>query len=169
MSNPKYDAERFIFDIEALFKANLNTKITAINTEKNTLTTETSDDFDVQTIGDSFWYLQHLPKTWSAKQFIVYGFNDIVLKDQQEDNAVQEMQVFIEAVIPDSGDTRQKGNIFKSLRYTRALQEVAMENFDKIRSFGKLKINTLVPTTVVVGNKQLLSSGIVITASITVR
>lgn len=166
---PKYDAERFIKDIEILFKANLNTKISEINTEKNTETPETHDNYTLQTIGNDFWYLQHLPRTWSGKQFIVFGFSEIRLLEQQEDNAVQQMKVFIEAVIPDAGDSRRKGNIFKSLRYTRALQEIAIENFDKIRSFGKLKIDTLTPTSIIVGNKQLLSSGVEITASITVR
>ena len=166
---PKYDAERFIFDIEVLFKAKLNDKIDQINTEKNSFTEETRDNFTLQTIGDDFWYLQHLPPVWNAKQFIVFGFQDIKFKEQQSDNAVQEMQVFIEAVITDRGDTRFKSNIYKSLRYTRALQEVAMENFDSIRGYGRLKIDALTPTTIAIGNKVLRSSGILITASISVR
>jgi hypothetical protein len=169
VSNPKYDVERFLLDIETVFKANLNTKIAEINTEKSTLTPETRDDFTLQTMGDDFWYLQHLPQVWSSKQFMVFGINAIDLKDQQEDNAIQVMKVFIEAVIPDTGDSKYKSNVFKSLRYTRALQEVAMENYDSIRSFGKLKIDVLVPTTVAIGNKTLQSSGIEITASITAR
>lgn len=169
MPSFKYDVELFLQDIEALFKAKLNAKIDEINLEKQNETTETRDNFDLQTIGDNFWYLQHLPTTWNAKQFIIYGVQDILLKEQQEDNAVQEMKVFIEAAIPDRGDRRYKSDIYKNLRYTRALQEIAMENFDSIRGYGKLKIDTLTPTTIVIGDKVLRSSGIVITASISVR
>lgn len=165
----KYDAELFILDIENLFKSKLNDKIDEINLEKSTLTPETRDDFTLQTIGDDFWYLQHLPTVWTGKQFVVFGFQDIQLREQQEDNAIQEMKVFIEIAIPDRGDRRYHSDIYKNLRYTRALQEIAMENFDKIRSFSKIKIDTLTPTTIAVGNKVLRSSGIVITASITAR
>ena len=165
---PKYDAERFLYDIEVLFKAKLNTKIAEINLEKANDTEETRDDFTLQTIGDDFFYLQHLPRTWSGRQFVVMGYQNIELQNQQENTAAMKMSVFIEVAIPDVGNSRNKSDIFKSLRYARSLQEIAMENYDSIRGYGKLKIDTLTPTTIAIGNKVLRSSGIVITASIAI-
>ena len=169
MPSYKYDAELFLQDIETLFKAKLNTKIDEINTEKNTNTPETRDNFTLQTIGDDFWFLQQLPTIWNAKQFVIYGFQDLKLVGQQYDGAIQEMKVFIEVALPDRGDRRYKSDIYKNLRYTRALQEVAMENYDSIRGYGKLTVDALTPTTIAVGDKVLRSSGVVITASISIR
>lgn len=164
MAKHKYDIELFIKDIEGIFKTNLNTKITAVNLEKQTLTDEVDDNFDIDQIDSEAWYFGQLPAVWSYTNFVVYGLENITLEGEQYDGHIQKVSMFIEVLIDDDGSVPNESQIYKLLRYTRCLQEVALENFDSIRSYGKLTVNSLPPTLIEIDGRKLKSSGINISA-----
>lgn len=153
----KYDIELFLSDLETMMKSKLNDKIDAINTEKG--------DTLINNINDNAWYFSQLPTNWSYKQFIIWGLQNIELNAQQNDAHIQTVSVFFEVAIPDGNENKTEAQIYKLLRYTRCLQEIVTENFDSIRHYGKLQVQSLPPTLISVGDKSLKSSGVNITAS----
>jgi hypothetical protein len=163
--NYKYDIELFIKDVKSILTTNLNNKITAINTEKNNQTDETSDNFSISLIPTNGYYFQQLPDVRSYQHFVIYGLYDIKIRESLAGGHLQDVSIFIEVVLADTGDIRDKSQIYKLLRYTRSLQEVFNENFDKIRGYGQLKIESLPPTIIQVDGTTLNSSGVVVTAS----
>ena len=168
MSRPRYDAERFLSDVESLFKSKLNDKLAAINSEKLTMTSETTDDFSVGTISDSAWFMSHIPKVWNYPQFVVWGLTGTTIQAPQPGAALQAVSVSIEVVIPDKGEKNKESAIYKLLRYQRALQEVAFENYDEFRHYGKIELESLPPGFVDISGKMLRMSGINITANMEV-
>lgn len=165
----KYDAELFLEDIGNIFKTNLNDQIDLINDEKNNRSPGLNDKFDIDKVSDKAWYLNHIPNVWSYSPFIVWGLASTSYDSVQEDGALQELTAFIEIALQDTGDKPTQEFIFRLLRYSRALQDVAMKNFDKIRSYGKIRVEGLSPTLVDISDKRLRISGITITASIGLR
>lgn len=162
MASVKYDVEQMIRDLATMFQANLNTKIDEINTAKG--------DFSISTINASAWFFQHIPSTWNYPVFVIYGFDNIDATEVQEDNMVQEVTSFFEVVIPDSNETESDAQIYKLLRYARALREVANENYDSLRGYSKIKVASLTPTAIELPNgKSLKASGVRISASISAR
>jgi len=166
MAKPKYDTELFLTDIKSIFQDNLNNKIDEINLEKQNDTVETNDNFDIPNIQAKAWYLSHVPQVWSQASFIVWGISDVSLSEQQSGAFVKTIKVFVEVALPDKGDKINEASIYKLLRYTRSLEEVANENFDKIRRYGQIKIDSSSPVAIAATDTQILSTaGITITAS----
>lgn len=161
----KYDIELFLYDLEKIFKDNFNNKVNQINNEKINDSPIQKDDFAIENINDAAWYFYNIPSNWSYSKFIVYGLSDIQLSAQQYDGHIQTVTVFFEVAIMDEGLEPSKSQIYKLLRYTRCLQEIALENFDKIRHYGKIQVDSLPPTVVDVSGKILKTSGINVTAS----
>jgi hypothetical protein len=169
MAKFKYDVELFITDIEKVFKDNLNTCIDAINLEKQTLTPETNDNFNIARISDDAWYFNHIPTIWSYPQMIIWGIEDITILNKQADGASQKVTAFFEVGIPDKGDVINQSYIYKLLRYSRALQDIALKNFDGIRSYGHVQVESLSPALVSISDKKLRISGINISATFGLR
>lgn len=153
----KYDVEGFITDLVTLFKSKLNDKAAALNTEKS--------DTLLTNINESAWYFHNLPTTWSYPVFVVYGLQNIEVINSQYNAQLQRITVFIEVAITDGGSSESEAQIYKLLRYTRCLQEIANENFDKLRGYSKLTVDSLPPTLVDVSGKILKTSGINVSAS----
>jgi hypothetical protein len=132
----KYDVEVFLSDIETLLKANLNTKLGSIDTEKN-------DGITLKTIVSDAYFFQELnSKVANYNPFILYGVEGLGTK-ALEGFAVQEVTVSIVIVVSDDGDDL---NIAKRmLRYSRAIQEVFEENFCLTENAVKLVIQNLMP------------------------
>lgn len=168
MAKFKYDIELLLSDLEALFKSKLNDKITAVNLEKNTLTDETNDNFNISSINNNAWYFHQLPSTWSYEEFVVFGLQDISIEDGMPLGQIQKVSIFFEVAIVDAGENENESQIFKLLRYTRCLQEVATENFDKLRGYSNLTVDSLPPTLIEFSGKKLKTAGIIISASIDV-
>jgi len=163
-----YDVELFISDVRNILTSNLDAKITAINAEKAS-TAETGDDFAIDLIPSSAYYFHQIPAVWSYKQFLIYGLQDLKINEAQHDNHVQKVSLFVEVALIDKGEKQNESQIFKLLRYTRSLQEIFLENFDKIRSYGKLTVDSLPPTLIEVNGKRLKSAGVVVSASFSIR
>lgn len=170
MAKFTYDIELFISDIRKILVNNLNTKITAINLEKNTLTDEVGDNFDIDVIPDGGFYFQQLPDLSSYQHFLMFGLADIQVLEAQNDAHIQKVSLFVEVVLVDDGSVQNESQIFKLLRYTRSLQEIFIDNFDKIRGFGKLTVDSLPPTiTELNTGGRLNSAGVIVSASFGIR
>jgi len=152
-----YDVESFLTEIETVFKANLNTEITAINTEKG--------DSLITTISDNAWYVNQLPEVHSYPVFIVWGLSNISYEDATNENAIELHEISFEVVLPDEGEQISKGSFLKLLRYVRAFKSVANKNYDKFRGIAKLKVNSLTPLSFVVEGRRYIHAGISVTAS----
>jgi len=160
-----YDVEQFLRDIETLYKAKLNDEIAVINAEKT--------DFTLSDISDNAWYFQELAKqAFSYKNFVVYGIlDDPRTLDTMSDNYIREVKVFLEVVIPVDGGKKTEAEIYKLLRYSRALESVALKNYDRLsRRVTRLKFETLKPNMIDIDDRlRIRSAGIVISAALTAR
>ena len=135
-----YDIEDLLDDIEVLLKANLNTKIAAIEAEK---IAAGKPDVSLQAIDDAAYFQQ----TWSDKIMnrapaIFYGLEQIDATGSNSATA-EIYKIFVEVVLVDSGmDTYTKNRIH---RYSRALREVFQDNFDALPWSTKTNIETVRP------------------------
>ncbi len=132
----KYDLERLYFDIQTLLANNLNTKLTAINTEK-------SDTITLKSVDSNAYFLQQLNgKQINYNPFILYGEEKI---DSQplKGASIEQVVVSVILVIEDEGE--DTGNMMpqRMLRYRRALKEVFQDNFQLIENAAILKIQSL--------------------------
>ena len=164
----RYDVELLLNDIFKMFQAKLNDKIDEVNAEK-AANGEAQDDFAIININDKAWYLNHIPASWNYKAFVVYGLAGIEANENQNDAFVEKVDLFFEVCIPDKGEKINESQIYKLLRYARCLKDVAIENFDTIRGYGKLQVASLTPTAIEIDGKRLKSSGVTVTASISSR
>lgn len=169
MAKFKYDVEMFLTDVRDIFQANLNNQIDYINNEKQNITEETDDNFTINRISNDAWFLNHIPRVSNYPQFICWGLGDTDIIQGQPDGAKQKITVFIEVVIPDRGEVYKESTIFQLLRYSRALQDVSLKNFDKIRGYGNLQVESLSPTLVDISGKRLRMSGVNLSATFGLR
>lgn len=153
----KYDVESFLTNIKSVFQNKLNTKISAINTEKG--------DFSIDQIPDAAWYFNHIPEVWSYNTFVVWGLSNLAVASAQPDAIIQTPTVFIEVCIVDKGQPTNESVIYQLLRYSRSLLEVSNENYDKLRGYGKLQLESLSPSLVDISGKRLRMAGINLTVS----
>lgn len=153
-----YDTERFLRDAEILYKAKLNAAIAEINAEKN--------DFTIPAIKAEAWYFGHLPKIWSHKQFIVWTLAGIDPTDRAKGSTLRTVKIEFEVCQPDSGEKEAEQVTWKLLRYTRALEKVANENFAELRSTASLVVDNLTPQKLSFDGKMLRTAGVRIQASL---
>jgi hypothetical protein len=135
----RYDAESLLSDIETFLKANLNTKISAITTEKN-------DGITLRTVDSGAYFFQVLDdKIANFNPIVVYGLTDWQSDGIGPANA-EKVAIEIAIILTDDSQDANIGK--KMLRYHRALTELFNENWAKIRSSLKLKITSLPPITI---------------------
>lgn|SRR4030043_547671 len=158
-----YDLETFLKEFESVFKTNLNTKIIALNTEKG--------DFTIEQINDNAWYFGNINSSvFSYPQFAVWGIDNTSrerVESQQFDNFIKTIQVYIEIVIADTGELDTPNMMWRMLRYTRCLESIAFQNFDKFQGKAKMTIENLLPTSFEIDGKIFRSAGISLTARMT--
>lgn len=119
----QFDLEEMVSEFVALFQANLNTKITALNTEKgdSELTTFTNEQ-----------YINDLnKKVMNYSQFIYYTFDEINAIQNNSQYEIDATLDFMVVFVEREGGTLAET---KLLRYTRALTEVVLENIDTLRT-----------------------------------
>lgn len=136
------DPEYYILGIRDFLKANLNTAITAITTEKN-------DALSLPLVSDDAYFVESLnEKTANYDPFVLVGFDDI---GGEGCGPATTLHLVISAVIicadrMVSKDNDAIGQIM--LRYLRAFTDLFNSNFNKIFPHVKLKINSLKPIAV---------------------
>ncbi len=131
-----YDLERYVTDIESLLTTNLNTKITALNTEK-------ADSIVLKGIDSNAYFLQSLNgKQANYNPFILYGVGEIT-SISQYGSSIQQVILSIIVVVQDMAEDVAIAK--RMFRYQRALKEVIEENFQLVKSASKLEVHSLMP------------------------
>lgn len=128
-----YDPESLLIDIENIVKNNLNTKITAINTEKG-------DSITLASIDSSAYILDIDLKSVNYNPFILTSIVDI------ESNGIGSATskiITINVALIHSDNGQDSAIVKRMLRYGRALSEIFEENFYQKRVTGILKIQNL--------------------------
>lgn len=145
------DFEDVADDIITLLKANLNTKITAINSEKN-------DGISLDAI-DTSAYLFHTldEETVNYNPFILCEFiNAETVGDYGHSQT--KVELLIGVVLSDSGsDLVVSRRLF---RYQRAMREVIEDNFDSLASGAKMIVQSQVPVELTLSNGSFAAKAI---------
>lgn len=153
------DIETILRDIETYTKANLNTKITEINDEKN-------DDIVLETIATDAFFVQSLNNaTANFDPHILIGLGDIQNQGGAKSYAgtVKELVFGVFIIKTDYGTDLQIA--FKMFRYLRVLEEFFQKNFDKIVKGATFEVNSFVPDLVrrIDSNDTFRAAGVEIT------
>lgn len=152
-----YDEEDLLRSIKEYVQDNLNTKITAINTAKGdfNIDTITADDDHYVFAGE----LLELPNN-NFVQFAIDG--EIEVKNNRNDKI--SIPVFMIEVAFD--DPKDSNTYFKSLRYMRAMYEVMLNYEASTNEVDGLLITKVAPMVVKLRGRQLVISGVTVSAAI---
>lgn len=133
----KYDVELFLNDIKTILTSHLNTKIAAINSEKN-------DTITLGSINNNAYFLQTLDNDEANfDPYVLYGIEDIKTVGIGPLSG-HEYTIAIVIVVAD----HQDGNCAKKMmRYQRALEEVFAEHFQENEHGTKMEIQSIVPVS----------------------
>ena len=141
MAEARYDAERFLDDILAIVKANLNTEITAIQAEKDILLG--SSNFTLKTVSDNAYFDSLDEGVANYDPFIYFGIEDDPIVPMEGAGA-ENIRAFFYVVLHNSFKDK---NVYKRmLRYARALKQITEKNFDKISQIGNIRVEAMTPT-----------------------
>lgn len=162
-----YDEEMMVKDTETLFKANLNTEIDLINTEKGAVS---GDVLFIENIPSDKYIFTTLDSRILNYRgfFILYGLADTPVRDQTTDNFIEDAVITFQVATFDKGEKTRSNTIYKLLRYRRALKQVIMKNPDMFRSYAKPLVSSLRPDAFPYDSKNvILTIGLDIKASVT--
>jgi len=135
----KIDPESYLLAIETFLKANLNTEITDLNTEKN-------DAIVLKSISTDAYFLQTLnDKVANYNPYILIGLDDI--QSVGIGPATGKKMIFsIVIIIQDSIEDLLIGR--RMLRYGRVLEDLLNRSFNKIICHATFTIQSLVPIAI---------------------
>ena len=140
-----YDLETLMNDVKAIMTSNLNTKISAINTEKG-------DSTVLDTIPTDAYFLQDLDhETLNYNPFVFYSLEEVEGSGFAPQTP-QEALITIIIVVADQGYMDTANRMF---RYSRALKEVFEENFFIKSNSNFLNINVLAPVPLTTLNQSM--------------
>lgn len=153
-----YDEEDLLLSIRDYVKTNLNTQITAINTEKN-------DDYSIDTItAENRRYviageLLDLPN----HTFVNFAIDGDIITKSNYDQKVAELIINIEVAFEDS---KKAGTYYKSLRYMRALYETILKYATSTNEVDDLIITKAIPMVINTRERRLVVSGVSVSVSL---
>lgn len=149
-----YDVERFFTDLVTLLKANMNTKLSALDTEKN--------DYTIPKIDDGAWFFQTLNESHlNFNPCILYGVSNF--EDVENPYGASAIRMLVEIVIIVADQGNDANIMSKMFRYQRALREVITDNFDGINFGSKLNIENQIPIDLKLLNSSYLHKAIGVT------
>jgi hypothetical protein len=130
-----YDVESLLRDVKTVLSTNLNTKINALNAEKN-------DSITLKTIPAGAYFLQELSQVpINYNPYVLYGEQDNQPASEGTYGATMEnVTVSIGLILEDEGEDAGETPVYKMLRYRRALKEVIEENFQILSGGNKLVV-----------------------------
>jgi hypothetical protein len=141
----KYDLESLLNDIKTILTNNLNTKITALNSEKN-------DSVTLSQVNSDAYVLQSLNGvTVNYNPFIFYGLLDV----QGEGNygyTPSMYEIIVAIVVEDEGEDVNIAT--RMFRYLRVLEEVFADHFDSIPEGVKISVKSQVPIEIALLNSS---------------
>lgn len=139
-----YDIESWLADLETFLKANLNTQIAALNTEKNdslTLATiDTTGGYFFQTMND---------RVANFDPILFYGV-DKIEAGPIGPATVEKYTIAVLIILADTGNDDVSGK--RLLRYQRVLRDLFHSNFGQIGDNQYLKMNSLEPVAFTLAN-----------------
>ena len=152
------DEEDFMKAIKDHVKAELNARITAINTEKDDFTLDqiTADDDHYVIAGE----LLDLPNDIFCQ--IAFDGDQIPVTNNKND--MISIPSFLIEVVFDN--PKEQNTYFKSLRYMRALYEVMLEFEYSATEADDVQITKAVPMFITTLKRNLVASGVGVSAAI---
>lgn len=163
----QYDEELMIKDLETLFKAELNTEIGKINTEKGSVS---GDPLFMDDINPDKYIFETLDKRLLNYTgfFLMYGLVDTPISEGDTNNFIENVVVTFQIGTFDKGEKDRSNTMYKLLRYRRALKQVILKSPDVFRSYAKPVVSSLKPDALPYSSKKIiLKIGIDIAASAT--
>ncbi len=134
----RYDIEQVLGDVKSFLVANLNTQISAINTEKN-------DSASLKTIDSTAYHLQSLEdRVELSDPMVIYGEFDEPRIDGIGPQSAITYRIGVHLIIEDLG--LDPNIILKLFRYRRALIDVFQANWATFAREHKCKISASSPT-----------------------
>lgn len=135
-----YDKEDLLFDIVSVFQNNLNTRISAINTEKN-------DNLTLETLSSGAYFVQEAGET--SLNFSPYLFFYLSLPETEsiESSSVDKFSVMVLIVFQDEANSNFE-LIRKLLRYQRAMKETVENNFSITAGSNRIKVAGVEPVII---------------------
>lgn len=157
------DEEDLMKSIRDYVKANLNTKIAEINTEKNS----NGEDFNIDTIEADDGHYVFAGETLDLPNhaFINVSLLETVEIENNKNDKSSKLTVLIEIVF----DHPKNANVyFKSMRYMRALYEVMIEYETSTREVDGTEVTKAIPMTVTSASnrRNLVVSGVIVSVTI---
>lgn len=152
MADQKFDTETFLKSAVSLLKANLNSKITAINTAKG--------DFNLEAINADAWFFNLIPKRFSRDVFVIYGILEEGSADVIDTTSLRKIVLQFEVGLNDKNWKDSEAAVYRLLRYRRALEETVSDNFRKFGNGKKVKVDALTPASVIFKGTRLEFAGI---------
>lgn len=144
-----YDVESFIADLETHFKATLNGKITAINTEKG--------DSALATVNANAYYFQSMNEVNHAYDPIVFYYIDQLNSIPNGQAVARTMVIEFVLAFTCRGDSK---DMKRALRYSRALEEAAADGWRTILRSVRVEVESLMPVDFKFANSNNLMKAV---------
>ena len=129
----KFDEELLLLNLETIIKANLNTKIAALNTEKN-------DTISLATVNNSAYIMDVNDKEVNYNPYIIYMISE---QTSEARGPVTIENIIINVALIHSDNGLDPYIVKRMLRYRRCLKEVIEENFRSISPCDSVTIESL--------------------------
>lgn len=129
-----YDSEQFYKDIETVLKANLNTQLSAIDTEKG--------DFTLAPVDTDAYIFQTMNETVANyNPFLFFGESEAVAEGIGP-HTKEELTCMVLIVLEVRNDATSG---FRLQRYRRALKKVFENNWNSVNKHVKLTVKSISP------------------------
>lgn len=139
------DIEEILISIDTFLKANLNTQIGLMNSEKN-------DTIVLKTISNSAYFIQTLNDAMANYDpYILLGVSDITSTGIGPGTA-KLLRFEVVLILQDGAQDLFIGK--RMLRYLRVLEDLFNKNFNKVLPHVSFKINSLVPIAITAVNSN---------------
>lgn len=145
------DEEDLLKSIQAYVKANLNTRIAAINAEK------TGDDIDTITSDDEHYVFAGELLDLPNHIFVNFGIESDIDVLNNDASKASLPAIRIEVVFD---NPKKSGTYFKALRYMRAVYETMLNYESSAVEVDDLKITKAIPMIVTALGRSLVVSGV---------
>lgn len=132
----KYDVESLLADVKTIISANFNSKIAAINLEKN-------DSIALDQLDAGAYFLQQLNgRMANYNPICLYGVENIESSSRGPLSS-KKIEISVIIIAADSGEEVEIGA--RMFRYQRALEEIFQEKWNGGSHPVKFEIRSLVP------------------------
>lgn len=133
----RYDVENFTDDLLAFLQANLNTKLSSLDTEKN-------DGITLAQIASTAYFFQNLStEIVNYNPFIFYRIDTMGGAQNLFSAVDKNFQMQVMVIVSDNGN--DVDIMRRLLRYQRAMIELFESNFANVSKLGAIKVQGLAP------------------------